>query len=57
MLILKRKEGERILISDGETEIWVTMVDRLKGRLGLEAPDRFQILREELLDEGKANGA
>ena len=47
MLVLSRKEGERILIGD---DIRVTVV-RLSGggvRLGIEAPPEAAIIREEL---------
>ena len=53
MLVLSRKIGERILIGD---EIAVTVVQVGHGavRLGVEAPRKFSIVREELkvpLDE------
>jgi carbon storage regulator len=47
MLVLSRKEGERILIGD---DIRITVV-RLSGggvRLGIEAPPEAAIVREEL---------
>ena len=47
MLVLSRKEGERILIGD---DIRVTVV-RVSGggvRLGIEAPPESAIVREEL---------
>ena len=51
MLVLSRKVGERILIGD---EITVTVVRVSQGsvRIGVEAPDRLQIVREEI--KGKA---
>jgi carbon storage regulator len=47
MLVLSRKVGERILIGD---EISVTVVRVAPGvvRLGVEAPDRLSIVREEI---------
>lgn len=47
MLVLSRKVGERILIGD---EIAVTVVRVAPGvvRLGVEAPERFAIVREEI---------
>ena len=47
MLILSRREGERILIGDG---VVITVVDILlnKVRIGIEAPDAVSIDREEI---------
>jgi len=47
MLVLSRKPGERILIGD---KIAITVVRIAPGivRIGVEAPDEFPILREEL---------
>lgn len=52
MLVLSRKIGERIYVSDG---IWITVVDidRGKIRLGIDAPRDKQISREELLPAEK----
>jgi len=47
MLVLSRKVGERILIGD---KISVTIV-RITGggvRVGIEAPEEYPVLREEL---------
>jgi carbon storage regulator len=54
MLVLSRKESERLIIGDN---IVVTIV-RLAGgtvRLGIEAPPEVQIQREEVRDR-KRNG-
>jgi carbon storage regulator len=53
MLVLSRKPGERILIGD---KIAITVVRIAPGivRIGVEAPDEFPILREELVVDGKA---
>lgn len=47
MLVLSRKVGERILIGENIT---VTVVRVAPGlvRLGVEAPDNLNIVREEL---------
>jgi carbon storage regulator len=47
MLVLSRKVGERIFIGD---DIAVTVVRVAPGvvRLGVEAPERFAIMREEI---------
>lgn len=47
MLVLSRKVGQRILIGD---KIAVTVVRIGQGgvRLGIEAPDDMQVVREEL---------
>jgi carbon storage regulator len=47
MLVLSRKQGEKIILGNGVT---VTVVS-IKGnavRLGIEAPEDVRILREEL---------
>jgi carbon storage regulator len=49
MLVLSRREGERIAIGD---DIIVTVM-RIEGgrvRLGIKAPDHVRIQRTELLD-------
>ena len=47
MLVLSRKVGQRILIGD---KIAVTVVRIGQGgvRIGIEAPDEFEVIREEL---------
>ena len=47
MLVLSRKVGEKIWIGD---QISVTVVRVAGGgvRLGIEAPEEFQVVREEL---------
>lgn len=53
MLVLSRKVGERILIGD---KITVTIVRVAQGsvRVGVEAPDEMQIVREELKDPSRS---
>lgn len=52
MLVLTRKDGERIVITDQETGeeivLWVARIGCDNVRLGVEASRRFRILREEL---------
>jgi carbon storage regulator len=51
MLVLTRKQGERIQIGDGI----VVSVERIVGgrvQIGIEAPQAVRILREELLAVG-----
>ena len=47
MLILTRKEDEKILIDDN-IEISVVEIKGNKVKLGIDAPDEVEILREEL---------
>jgi carbon storage regulator len=50
MLVLSRKKGESIVISDS---IVVTVVDLRNGkvRLGIEAPKEVPVYRKELYDK------
>ena len=50
MLVLSRREGERIVLntSDGEIIILVTKVKGKAAKLGIEAPTEVRILREEV---------
>ncbi len=48
MLVLTRKVGERILIGDDISVIFLTSNTPGRVRLGIEAPDDVHILREEL---------
>ena len=54
MLILRRKSGESIVISDN---ICVTVLDINEGsvRLAIDAPKSIPILRSELLQAADAN--
>lgn len=53
MLVLGRKQGERLRIVVGREIIWVTPVDIQRGkvRLGIEADKSVQVSREELLGD------
>ncbi|TBR42755.1 carbon storage regulator [Marinomonas agarivorans] len=55
MLILTRRIGEKIIIGD---EIVVTLLKGAgnKVSLGVEAPEKFSIYREEIYKRIKANG-
>ena len=50
MLILTRKPDQGIVI-DGDTTVRVLAVDGDRVKLGIEAPPRVIVLREELLRE------
>lgn len=52
MLVLSRKEGEKIRIDFGGVVVWLTVVeirDRYKVRFGFEADLSVTFTREELL--------
>jgi len=49
MLVLTRKVGEKLMIGDDIT-LTVVEMGRNSIRLGIEAPDRVQILRFEVLE-------
>jgi carbon storage regulator len=48
MLVLTRKVGERVHLSNGIT-VTVTKIEGNKARVGIEAPEDVKIVREELL--------
>ncbi len=48
MLVLSRKEGERILIGDSVV-VTVVRVSGDRVRIGIEAPRHVTVMREELL--------
>lgn len=47
MLILSRKEDEKILINE-DIKVSVVEIKGNKVKLGIEAPDEVEILREEV---------
>jgi carbon storage regulator CsrA len=49
MLVLSRKEGERLVIGEGIV-ITVVRIDGNRVRIGVQAPPEIRIQREELLD-------
>jgi carbon storage regulator len=53
MLVLSRKLDEAIII-DGAIRIRVLGIRGNQVRLGIEAPNRYTIVREELLGEAEA---
>ena len=55
MLVLSRKVGERIKVGEN---IWISIeeVDRGKVRVGIEAPKKIPILREEVVEVATAWG-
>ena len=55
MLVLSRKEGEKILIGD-QIEITVVRVSPTSVRIGLVAPPHLTIIREELKHRVKDAG-
>jgi len=58
MLVLSRKEGESIILNlpNGEqVRICVTKYVGEQARVGIEAPNNIQILREELVGDQNGN--
>ncbi|MFO0891469.1 MAG: carbon storage regulator [Isosphaeraceae bacterium] len=55
MLVLSRKPMQSIMIGS-EIKITVVKVERNQVRIGIEAPQGFTILREELLDPTREGG-
>jgi carbon storage regulator len=53
MLVLSRKQGERIIIGD-DIIITVVSLDYGRVRLGVEAPREIEVWREEMLDRLKS---
>jgi len=52
MLVISRKEGERIKLGD---DIWIELVeaDNGKAKISIVAPKDISIIREELLDSNR----
>ena len=50
MLVLSRKQNERILVGDSIV-VTVVRVSGDKVRIGIEAPDHVRVLRDELEPE------
>jgi carbon storage regulator len=57
MLVLSRKEGERLILSNGITIVLVKLGKHV-ARIGIDAPDDVRVDREEvhLLRKDKAEG-
>jgi carbon storage regulator len=49
MLVLSRKVGERILIGD-QVAITVVRINATTVRLGIDAPNKLSVVREELAE-------
>jgi len=56
MLVLSRKEGERILIGD-QIAITVVRINATTVRLGIDAPAKVVVVREELAATSRAERA
>lgn len=56
MLVLKRKLGERVVI-DNNVVITVVEIGLSGVRLGIEAPEHVQIMREEIMSEAQRDRA
>lgn len=52
MLILARRENEKIMINGKEIVITVVGISGSQVRLGIDAPEHMKILREEISDYG-----
>lgn len=55
MLVLTRKEGQEIIVGNGEIRLTILGTRRGCVRIGISAPDSVPIMRAELLAE--QNGA
>lgn len=55
MLVLKRRDGERIVVTVGDVRIVLTVLKSSAGRaaIGLDAPRDVLVAREELGEPGK----
>lgn len=56
MLLLTREQGEAIYIMHGDEKILLKLFyhhykNRIQIRVGIEAPQSFKIMREELMDK------
>ena len=56
MLVLTRSVGERLFIQDGEIKIQVLEVKGNQVRIGIEAPTRISVHREEVFNRIKTEG-
>ena len=56
MLILSRKQGQRIIIG---RQVTLTVIECRSGsvRIGFEAPEKIEIIREELDDQVRGGPA
>ena len=51
MLVLSRKEGEKIMIGD-DVRITIVRISSKSIRIGIEAPDGKSVVRDEILNTG-----
>ncbi|HEX5103315.1 MAG TPA: carbon storage regulator [Pirellulaceae bacterium] len=56
MLVLSRKVGERILIGD-QIAITVVRINATTVRLGIDAPSKLAVVREELAEGSPPSSA
>jgi len=56
MLVLSRKVGERILIGD-QVAITVVRINATTVRLGIDAPSKLVVIREELAERASEHAA
>lgn len=55
MLVVTRKEGEKVVLPELNVEIVIAAVlPNGRVRLGIKAPEQIRVLREELLAEKSA---
>ena len=59
MLVLERKEGQRIILetSDGTVEIVLFNLQQGRASIGIAAPETIKIIRNELLPIGVFQGS
>ncbi len=57
MLVIKRRNGERLAITLGGQVVWVQVLETWEGsaRLGIDAPQDVVILREEIMSRNRLN--
>ena len=55
MLVLERKEGQRIILetSDGTVEIVLFNLQQGRASIGIAAPETIKIIRKELLADAE----
>ena len=56
MMIMRRREGEKILIGD-DIVIHITQIGRNRVRIGIDAPREVSIVAEEVKRVEEANAA
>ncbi len=56
MLVISRKEGESIVISDN-IRITIVSLGGDKVSIGIDAPKEIRVMRQELLETAEANKA